>query len=101
MGGVEVRYRLAARRSSIPPAAATQVYRGFLARSMFSRCRMIPTDSQLFDVRARRCGALRAAVLGWARLLLETSASPRFVRPALLDGHLGWFDLPPAQACDP
>jgi hypothetical protein len=98
MGGLETRYRLVTRRaarvSPAPPAAATRVYRDFLARSMFSRCRMIPTDSQLFDLRARRCGSVPAAVLGWSRMLLEVEATPATVRPALLDGHLGWFDLP-------
>src|SRR4051812_8784865 len=44
---------------------------------------MFPTDSQLYDRRADRCGATAAAALGIARLYLEIAPSP-LVLPSLL-----------------
>ena len=78
---------------------ATVVYQDLLSRSLFARCRMMPTDSQLFDHRARRCGGLSAVVLGISRLFLEASATPRFLRPLTLDGRLRWLDLPRRDEC--
>jgi hypothetical protein len=90
MGGLEARYRLAA-RGDAPAAAATRVYRSL---PLFSRCRMLPSDSRLFDRRAAACGAGAATVLGAARLYLEVAADERFLRPVLHEGRLLWFDLP-------
>ena len=100
MGGLEARYRLAV-RGQVEPVAATRVYRGFLASSLFSRCKMLPTDSQLFDRRARACGGLAATYLGSARLYLEAAADARFLRPVVHDGRLRWFDLPDPESCAP
>ena len=100
MGGLEARYRLAV-RGVASPAAATRVYRSFLARSLFSRCRMLPSDSRLFDLRAADCGAAVATYLGAARLYLEVAADPRFLRPAVHDGRLAWFDLASPGSCAP
>jgi hypothetical protein len=78
---------------------ATSIYRDLLSRSLFARCRMVPTDSHYFDARARRCGGLSAAIDGAARLYLESAATPRFLRPLRLDGRLRWLDLP-GLACE-
>src|SRR5262245_49898069 len=96
---IEARYRLA-RDGRHAPAVATSVYRDFLGKSPASRCRMVPTDSEMFDVRSRRCGSLLAAVAGISRLLLETAGSPRFLRPLRMDGRLRWWDLPGRDPCD-
>jgi hypothetical protein len=98
MGGLEARYRMAARGPAAAPAAATRVYRSFLARSLYSRCRMWPSDSRWFDARAQRCGAAGTTFRAAARLYLEAAAGPRFLRPVLHDGRLLWLDPPGACA---
>jgi hypothetical protein len=80
-------------------AVATVVYQDLLGRSLFARCEMVPTDSQMFDHRSRRCGALPAVVLGISRLYLEAAATPRFLRPLTMDGRLRWLDLPGPDEC--
>ena len=92
---LETRWRLARARRAAGPriGATTWVYRHLLGKSLYARCRMVPTDSEAFDQRARRCGALAAAVLGAARLLLETAATPAVLHPVRLDGRLRWLDL--------
>jgi len=93
---LEARFR--AGRARAPATAATSVYRDLLARSLYSRCRMWPTDSVAFDVHARRCGALSATVHAAARLLLEREARPEYLAPVALEGRIRWLDLP--TSCD-
>ena len=96
---LEARWRM--RRAAGRRVVATAVYRDLLAMSLFARCKMVPTDSEMFDHRARRCGSVRAAVLGISRLFLEASATPRFLRPLRLDGRLRWWDVPDPDPCTP
>jgi hypothetical protein len=100
MPALEARYRVAARGPS-GDTATTRLYRSVLSRGLYSRCRMWPSDSRLFDLRAPDCGALWTSVLGAARLLLEVGASPRVLRPVVVDGQVRWFDLPRAGSCAP
>lgn len=59
-----------------------------------SRCKMVPTDSQAFAIRAERCGGVRAWYWGVSRLLLEEATSPRFTHAIRLDDRVRWIDLP-------
>ena len=93
---IDVSYRQARERQRVE--VATAVYRGLLGKSLYSECEMVPTDSQVFEHRAKRCGGLRAAVLGISRLYLERAATPAFLRPVRLDGRLRWVDLPAQDA---
>jgi hypothetical protein len=80
---------------------STRAYREVVARSLASHCRMFPSDSELYDLRAARCGAAPAALLGVSRLLLEVEASPAFL-PVVAGGpRVRWLDLPPSAACRP
>lgn len=83
------------------PVAATRLYRDVIARSLGSRCQMFPTDSQLFDRRAARCGATVAAALGIARVLLEMAGDPSVMPALAAEGRLRWIDLPPPGDCRP
>ena len=78
---------------------ATAAYQGVLGKSLSSSCRMFPSDSVLFDARAKRCGAAPAAVLGIARLFLETAAQPSVLPPLVVDGQARWFDPPGSDPC--
>lgn len=83
------------------PVVATRLYRSVLARSLGARCRMFPSDSQLFDRRAANCGAATAAMLGIARLYLETAASADILPSMVSDGRVRWLDLPRFEDCRP
>ena len=100
VGGVDARY-MTTRGRATSVALATGVYRNVLSRSLYSRCRMFPSDSELFDRRARTCGATVGAVLGASRLLLETEASPEILPVTFADGRLRWFDNGAPTACAP
>ena len=99
---LELRYRMrhlpAADRD---PGTSTSVYRGVLARSMYSDCRMRPSDSVAYAERLRRCGITRAVFTAAARLLLERAATPAYLRPVRHDGKLRWMDLPAPGTCAP
>jgi hypothetical protein len=59
-----------------------------------SRCKMVPTDSQAFAVRADTCGGLRAWFWGVSRLFLEQANSSHFAHSIELDDRRRWMDLP-------
>jgi hypothetical protein len=80
-----------------PAETSTRAYRNILAQSIFSQCRMFPSDSELYDLRAARCGASPAAVMGISRVLLEVTASSQVLPALILDGRVRWFDLPPGD----
>jgi hypothetical protein len=94
-------YERLARQGERGRTVTTSAYRGVLSRSLFSRCRMYPSDSQLFDRRARACGAALAGVLGIARLYLETAGGPDVLFPVIAEGRVRWLDLPPGSLCGP
>jgi hypothetical protein len=101
MSALDARY-VAAQRRPRARAVATDIYQHLLARSLYSRCEMFPTDSQLFDQRARDCGAVTASVLGISRLFLEAEASQDVLPPLFEDRRLRWLDLPTADSvCAP
>ena len=80
------------------PHAASQstvvtIYRG-AGDDAPSRCKMVPTDSQAFAIRAERCGGMRAWYWGVSRLLLEQANSSRFAHAIRLDDRLRWIDVP-------
>ncbi len=94
---IDVRYRQRAKATD----STVRIYRWFGSRSssVTSRCKMIPTDSEMFAVRGARCGGLRAWYWGVARVLLEEAGSSRFAVPLRMEGRLRWVDLP-ASRCD-
>ncbi len=80
---------------------ATALYRGGLSRSLYSRCKMFPSDSQAFDLRAASCGPLSLSVLAISRLLLEEEAGPEVLPITFAEGRLRWLDIPSAGQCAP
>src|SRR5688572_8267978 len=75
---VDLQYRS---RASANAHSAIRLYRWFGAKSgsVQSRCKMLPTDSEMFAIRAARCNAVSAWYWGIARVLLEESASSKFM----------------------
>ena len=89
-------------RSRSAPSTTIQLYGwvGSRSSSVGSRCKMIPTDSQMFAVRAQQCGGLAAWYWGVSRLLLEQASSSAFTAPMRLDDRWRWLDLP-SDRCTP
>jgi hypothetical protein len=101
VGALEARARIDRNReASRAPETSTRAYRALADRTLGTRCRMFPSDSEVYDVQARRCGAISAATKGVSRLLLEVAASDEFVSPVILGGRVRWLD-PPDDACAP
>ena len=97
---LDVRYR-EARLKRKAPEVTTSIYRRVLARSMYSRCRMAPSDSVVFNATSRQCSTLVSVILGASRLVLESAADPRFLRPVKTGRRLRWVDFPRAGRCVP
>ncbi|MDB4963945.1 MAG: hypothetical protein JWP01_3944 [Myxococcales bacterium] len=93
----DLRYRARAQTNS-----TIDLYRfiGSRSGSVTSRCKMVPTDSEMFTVRANRCGGVAAWYWGVSRVLLEQAASSAFVPHLRLDGRWRWVDLP-GDRCSP
>lgn len=90
---IDLRYRVQPAHST-----ATDLYQLFGSRSLAvtSRCKMAPTDSESFAIRAERCGGLAAWYWGVSRLFLEQAGSSRFTPLIRLDGRQRFIDLPGA-----
>jgi hypothetical protein len=88
-------------RSESATATPTQIYRWVGSRSLAvtSRCKMAPTDSENFAIRAEHCGGLAAWYWGVARLFLEQANSSAFAPSLRQGGRLRWVDLPGTR-CD-
>jgi len=93
---IDLRYRL---RGNPDSATATDIYRTIGARSLAvkSRCKMVPTDSEMFATRTQTCGGVRTWFWGISRVLLERAHSSKFMVPIELDGRMRWMDL--AEPC--
>lgn len=85
---IDLRYRMRPAHSTV-----VDIYR-VAGDDAPSRCKMVPTDSQAFAIRAERCGGVRAWYWGVARLLLEQANSSRFATSIRLDDRTRWMDLP-------
>jgi hypothetical protein len=85
---VDLRYRMRPAHSTV-----VDIYR-VAGDNAPSRCKMVPTDSQAFAIRAERCGGTRAWYWGVSRLLLEQANSSKFATAIRLDDRLRWIDEP-------
>jgi hypothetical protein len=99
-GALEARF-VDRHRSVAAPEASTSAYRALASQTLGAHCRMFPSDSQLYDARAKTCGAVPAAALGFARVLLEVEASPEVLPPVVMAGELRWLDQPAPERCAP
>jgi hypothetical protein len=85
---IDLRYRMHPAQSTV-----VSIYR-VAGDDAPSRCKMVPTDSQAFAMRAERCGGVKAWYWGVARLLLEQANSSKFTTAIRLDDRRRWIDLP-------
>lgn len=50
------------------------LYKGFLAKSMYSRCRWFPSDSEYMRIASIKCGAAKGTLLAFSRFMTEHDA---------------------------
>lgn len=50
------------------------LYKNLLARSISSRCRWFPSDSQYMNIVSRKCGSARGTLFAFARFMTEADA---------------------------
>jgi hypothetical protein len=94
---IDLRYRMTPARST---AIAIYRWAGERSGSVASRCKMVPTDSEMFAIRASRCSGLAAWYWGVSRLLLEQANSSKFTPPLRVDGRLRRVDMPAPRCSD-
>jgi len=51
------------------------LYKNFLAKSMSSRCRWLPSDSQYMNLKTVKCGQARGTIFAFARFMNESNAA--------------------------
>ena len=61
------------------------LYRGFLARSMYSRCHWLPSDSQYLNLATAQCGPVKGAVMAISRFMTEPDVSK--INSNVVDDH--------------
>ncbi len=76
---IDARFKLSKKLKSPHVAASdtTEVgvlYKNVFAKSMYSKCRWYPSDSQYMAIHAKRCGATRGTLLAVARFMTEHDA---------------------------
>lgn len=77
------------------PGGALGLYRQFLSRSMWSRCRWLPSDSNYFRRVRRSCGPAFAAFLSAARILAEPDSARLGKHVVVYGRRVRWIDLAP------
>jgi putative component of membrane protein insertase Oxa1/YidC/SpoIIIJ protein YidD len=58
-------------------SSANQVgdlYKNFLAKSMYSKCRWFPSDSEYMKITSRQCGQMKGTLLAFSRFMGEHDA---------------------------
>ena len=74
------------------------LYKDFLAKSMYSRCRWFPSDSQYLAMISKKCGNTQATLLAFSRFMTEHDADKISEGIINDDGHLRFVDF--KNTCD-
>lgn len=74
------------------------LYKNVLARSMASRCRWYPSDSQYMNIVSRKCGSLRGTLFAFSRFMTEADAYRISSGSVIENQQLHFVDFP--SDCD-
>lgn len=74
------------------------LYQNVLSKSMYSKCRWYPSDSQYLSLKTKECGAYRGTVLAFSRLMLENDADKISAGVVNESHHLRFVDF--GVGCD-
>lgn len=75
---IDAKFKL--QRKQIKPTVVTSneigvLYKDVLAKSMYSDCRWLPSDSQFMAIKSRQCGQGRGFVMAFSRFMTEHDAN--------------------------
>jgi putative component of membrane protein insertase Oxa1/YidC/SpoIIIJ protein YidD len=94
---IDAKFKLS-KRLAVSPAegAASEVailYRDFLSKSMYSRCRWLPSDSQYLTIMSNKCGRSKGLLLAFSRFMTENDA--HLISDGIVndDNHIRFLDL--------
>ena len=75
---IDAKYKLARKLPSShegrTPNEVGNLYKKFLSKSMYSRCRWLPSDSQYLAISSKKCGPIRGTILAFSRFMTEHDA---------------------------
>lgn len=71
----------------------TGLYRGVIARSLYSRCQWFPSDSEFMAWKSRECGPLKGTLFAFGRFMMESDASRLGSDTILESGRLRFVDF--------
>ncbi len=85
--------KLAPARKSGSGNEVAMLYRNVLAKSVYSKCRWLPSDSQYLTIVSQRCGRARGTFLAFARFMTEHDAD-KISEGAVNDGgHIRFLNF--------
>lgn len=90
--------QLSAFRSTKSTNEIATLYKDFLSKSMYSRCRWFPSDSQYLAIVSQKCGRLRGTLLAFSRFMTEHDANNISEGIVNDEGHLRFLSF--GQSCD-
>ncbi len=74
------------------------LYKEFLAKSMYSRCRWFPSDSQYLKIASEKCGNTKGTLLAFSRFMTEPDADKISAGLVNDHGHIRFLDF--ENTCD-
>ena len=83
-------------KASASVASSNEVhslYRNVFSKTMYSKCRWFPSDSQFLAIKSKACGSATGTVLAFGRFMSEADAV--MVGSEILNdhGHIRFYDL--------
>lgn len=75
-----------------------KIYKDVFAKSMYSKCQWLPSDSQYLKIKAKQCGQARGSLLAVGRFLAEADAALISEHAVNDQGRLRFVNL--RESCD-
>lgn len=89
---IDAKYKLSRRLSLSGSHKSTNeistLYKDFLSKSMYSKCRWFPSDSQYLAISSQKCGRTRGTLLAFSRFMTESDADKISEGIVNDDGHI-------------
>lgn len=99
---VDAKFKLSRKLSASQSAGSTNevatLYKDFLSKSIYSRCRWLPSDSQYLTMTSQKCGRLKGTLLAFSRFMTEHDADKISEGIVNDDGHIRFLSF--GRNCD-
>lgn len=101
---IDAKFKLSRRQSysnglgSVSESEIHTLYKRFLSKSMYSRCRWLPSDSQYLSITSKKCGRLHGTILAFSRFMVEHDADKISEGVVNDNGHIRFVSF--GDSCD-